>query len=261
MPVRVRCPCGNSLRVTRESLGKRVRCPVCGRFLRIAGPTGTGRSAIANAPTPAEGDDDLKLAEDIEPRRAQDRPCPACAAPVSQDARICVACGYNLVNGKQTRRRVGVFQWLKAPGKEGWRIAGLWVLFNLACSLIASRALLARFGEWNSSFKASLAIGLLLTIATIVGLWGERAWAAVLLAVQVCFGSVYAIAVLSSREFDRDPQHHDLTSTAVRVGLCVTLPVLVGYVLLLSRRNRAALVLGVLLLIVGRVAFGVLSRG
>jgi len=81
MPATIKCPCGKVLRVPDSLLGKRVKCPGCGRVLAVSGEAGQG----ARGPT-----------ESMEPAVGR---CPRCGSAIAPGTRVCVECGTDLFTG------------------------------------------------------------------------------------------------------------------------------------------------------------------
>lgn len=97
MPIKVSCQCGKQLLVKDEYAGKRVKCPNCGAILSIPQPqTQAGQSS--------EGISDLL--DDAGMRAGVNR-CPGCGAEISEDAVLCVMCGFDLRRGHRLKARVG----------------------------------------------------------------------------------------------------------------------------------------------------------
>ncbi|WP_232056265.1 zinc-ribbon domain-containing protein [Tuwongella immobilis] len=114
------CPeCEKKIRVPEENIGKKVRCPACSAVFAIKAPK-TAASAAAPAkpkpapasppppPPPAHTDDDEDndanpygvTSEDLTPR------CPHCAKELdSENAVICLHCGYNLRSRVRTEQK------------------------------------------------------------------------------------------------------------------------------------------------------------
>lgn len=130
--ISVKCKCGKTLGVKPELAGKKVKCPTCQAVLAIPaaaaiGATAYGSQAKPAAKAKAELDDlsgDMGL-DDIEPGsgnafddlgggldslldevnfKASEGPrCPECRTELTEDAVLCVKCGYNLQTGKKLK--------------------------------------------------------------------------------------------------------------------------------------------------------------
>ena len=92
----VRCPgCGKVYRWREEFAGRKVRCKQCGGVLVMpAEPPGAAGAEATQQPVAAA------LAS------PSDR-CPSCGSPINPGAVICVACGFNMKEGKQIKTDVG----------------------------------------------------------------------------------------------------------------------------------------------------------
>ncbi|MEZ6117348.1 MAG: hypothetical protein R3C28_12335 [Pirellulaceae bacterium] len=130
--ISVKCKCGKTLGVKPELAGKKVKCPTCQAVLAIpavaaVGATTSGSQAKPAAIAKPERDDlsgDMGL-DDIEPGsgnafddlgggldslldevnfKASEGPrCPECRTELTEDAVLCVKCGYNLQTGKKLK--------------------------------------------------------------------------------------------------------------------------------------------------------------
>jgi hypothetical protein len=104
MPIPVKCQCGAAFAAKDELAGKRVQCPKCKNPLAIPAPQ-----------VAAADDDDYRLEAPIEaPKPTVSifdqagmtamapgmKPCPNCEAPMSEEAVLCVKCGYHAATGK-----------------------------------------------------------------------------------------------------------------------------------------------------------------
>lgn len=91
--------CRNPIKVRDTSVGKRVKCQMCGILQRV--PTPGGAVAVADAPRPAPSP-----AAQPAPASTESTPCPECGADLAPRAVICTQCGLNLKTGKklQTKR-------------------------------------------------------------------------------------------------------------------------------------------------------------
>lgn len=97
MSIRVKCQCGKQLAVKDEYAGKRVKCPGCG-----------GAVVIPQAQPAAKDDEDgiSGLLDDVGMRAGVAR-CPGCGAEMSENAVLCVMCGFDLRRGHRVKTRVG----------------------------------------------------------------------------------------------------------------------------------------------------------
>ncbi len=130
MPIAVKCGCGKQLNVRDELAGKAIKCPDCGKVVKVAADgaskkSGTAQKPRAAAPRPAAPAarpasapsrsaparselDDLFAEEGMD--REMGKLCPACRKELPPGAVVCTKCGYNL----QTGERV-----------DGYKVAGV----------------------------------------------------------------------------------------------------------------------------------------
>lgn len=99
MPIVVQCSaCKKQFQAGDHLAGKQVKCPGCQTVLLLPG----GPAAPAAEPHPM----DELLSEEIPghrkgPAGPSQIKCPGCGTPVSQDAILCVDCGYNFRTGRK----------------------------------------------------------------------------------------------------------------------------------------------------------------
>src|SRR5579871_5049583 len=135
--ITVVCPeCGKEIQAPPEFAGKKVRCKSCGHVFaaRPAPPPGAVARAPAKAapaaPPPARGDDDE--GDDGVPYSVSTTDlahrCPECANEMeSEDAIICLHCGYNT----QTREKITTRKVHEITNADRF----LWLLPGIACAL------------------------------------------------------------------------------------------------------------------------------
>ncbi len=116
MPIRISCPCGKTLNVRDELAGKAVKCPGCGKTLKVAAAAKSGaaaptksapaskstpakKAAPSPGPSPSDGLGDLFDEEGFSEQ--VDAVCPACRAEMAGGAALCVKCGYNIETGER----------------------------------------------------------------------------------------------------------------------------------------------------------------
>jgi hypothetical protein len=106
MPIRISCPCGKSLNVRDDLAGKVVKCPGCGKPIRVksvAGPAAKPAAPIAPAGSEAASERrrmyDLFDEEGFSTQVAA--VCPACRAEMAAGAILCTKCGYNTQTGER----------------------------------------------------------------------------------------------------------------------------------------------------------------
>ena len=99
MPVRIKCPCGKLLNVKDELRGKQVKCPGCGKVLRV--PAAAAQVAAKTATPSEENDslDDLFMEEGF--NRQVAAVCPSCRAEMAAGAVLCTKCGFNKQTGQK----------------------------------------------------------------------------------------------------------------------------------------------------------------
>ncbi|MCE9534326.1 MAG: hypothetical protein K8T89_24870, partial [Planctomycetes bacterium] len=135
----IACPdCGKQLKVADNLIGKKIRCKECDGIFPVRKPKEDPvkkeskekpKNAAKPAPLPkkpADDDDDdpnqYGLAQEGEERAR----CPACVKELeSNDARICLHCGYDLL----TRKRAEVKKIYQATGEEKFK----WLLPGILC--------------------------------------------------------------------------------------------------------------------------------
>lgn len=159
MPIKVVCACKAAFAAKDELAGKTVKCPKCQQPLKIPA-AGAAPAAAAAAPRPpakpapiqrpkaSSGASSLNLGDEVERASVSDvfsdvglgkqvagtRPCPGCAAPMAQNAVICIKCGYN---AKLGRRMETVKSGGGAAGGHDGHGAGAQDLLNRAAQVIA----------------------------------------------------------------------------------------------------------------------------
>lgn len=116
MPILVKCSCGKAVNVRDELAGKAIKCPGCGKPVRVGGasapakaaPTvarpaakAPARQASAPASVAASGGLESLFAEEGFNRHVA-AVCPACRSEMAAGAVLCTKCGYN----KQTGQRL-----------------------------------------------------------------------------------------------------------------------------------------------------------
>ncbi|SMP61774.1 hypothetical protein SAMN06265222_107165 [Neorhodopirellula lusitana] len=128
MPIPIKCQCGKSLSVRDELAGKAVKCPSCGKPVRVPAASGkpaagqparrpAGAPASPARPAPARpapvaaspgfaqpassssSMDDLFAEEGM--NKTITAICPACTAEMVTGAVMCMKCGYNQQTGER----------------------------------------------------------------------------------------------------------------------------------------------------------------
>lgn len=127
MPIAVKCGCGKQLNVRDELAGKAIKCPDCGKVIKVASSGAPPQPRAAAAPRPAAPAsrhasasqpvpafrpapaaaavtarselDDLFAEEGMD--RQMGAICPACRKELPPGAVLCTKCGYNLQTGER----------------------------------------------------------------------------------------------------------------------------------------------------------------
>jgi len=108
MPIKLRCQCGTSLNAPDAAAGKAVKCPGCGKAIRV--PSSTKKQVAASAkPAPAkpgpptsktQSSDDLSdLFDEAGLSNRVEAVCPSCRAEMPATAVLCTKCGYHKESG------------------------------------------------------------------------------------------------------------------------------------------------------------------
>lgn len=120
--IAVKCECGQKFSAKPEWAGKKVKCPGCSKPIRIPSPGAKPKSAATPPPPVPEASlgglfDEVGF--NTEDGSAHKK-CPECRAAMSDDAIICIDCGYNESTGKQmeTYRPVTAADRAKRAEKE-----------------------------------------------------------------------------------------------------------------------------------------------
>ena len=153
MPIKVVCACGKGLSVKSQLAGKAVKCPGCGKPLRIPvvppePATAAGQPAGRNTRrAPSEGVERLLDEVDLK-ASATGRRCPDCRKDMQPDDLICVHCGFNTETGRKlgtrrTGRKEGpqpIGRFRAKPGRAGTqatllKVVGMLLLVGAAVYL------------------------------------------------------------------------------------------------------------------------------
>lgn len=92
--IAVKCKCGEKFAAKPELKGKTVRCPGCQNPVKIGGSRQVAVAKKKAAPAPSLTDDvfdELGIGSADGPERK----CPECKAVMSEEAILCIECGYN----------------------------------------------------------------------------------------------------------------------------------------------------------------------
>lgn len=99
--VQVTCNCGASLMAPRKAVGKRLKCPKCGKVITVPDPGSTvdrmiyalrdeeyNRPPLEQQPVPPEPQ-----------LTAKGKLCPRCNVEMAISAVFCIKCGFHLTQG------------------------------------------------------------------------------------------------------------------------------------------------------------------
>jgi len=105
---KIKCECGVSLKVPKSAVGKKAKCPKCGKVFVIAEPPPKEDSVygLSSEPDASSFLDDLASLErsgtkiDETPDEGREVRCPKCGADMLKKARTCTQCGYDKESGR-----------------------------------------------------------------------------------------------------------------------------------------------------------------
>ena len=87
--------CGKSFSAKQEWVGKTVRCPACESPIKVTVP-GKGKDSVTSKRAgPPPMDDDAFADVGLGASQGEGRRCPECRSPMSDEAILCIQCGYN----------------------------------------------------------------------------------------------------------------------------------------------------------------------
>jgi ssDNA-binding Zn-finger/Zn-ribbon topoisomerase 1 len=106
--VSVTCACGKTLKAKASLMGKAVKCPACGKGVKIGSASqrapvpkaAAGRTAAKRGGVLDELFDDAGISGHDPGAK---RRCPECKCPMDEEAIICIQCGYNEKTGKKLK--------------------------------------------------------------------------------------------------------------------------------------------------------------
>ncbi|MFK7737873.1 MAG: hypothetical protein AB8B50_17710 [Pirellulaceae bacterium] len=119
MPIKFKCPCGQTLSVSSKLAGKQGKCPKCQKAIKIPSPKGRATSSSgkaapagpkpgkvkaskhASAPSPAVGGALDSLLDDAGLIQKSGPTCPDCMTDIRPGTVICTNCGYNFESGEK----------------------------------------------------------------------------------------------------------------------------------------------------------------
>jgi predicted Zn finger-like uncharacterized protein len=156
----IACPdCGKQIKVSEEHIGRKIRCKQCDAVFPIRKPAEQtkNKSKTANPPIRNPKNEEKLRIEDEEENDPNDyglaeeqesRPrCPHCASELaSQNARICLNCGYDLM--KRTR---AVSKAVYEPTKEerfNWLLPGILCAVGFVSVIVISILIMSFTEGW-----------------------------------------------------------------------------------------------------------------
>jgi len=115
MPIKLRCQCGKTLNAPDSTAGKRVKCPGCGKAIRVpasgsaAHPKATAPRGQAK-PAPSLSEDLGSLFDEEGFSATVEAVCPSCRAEMTANAVLCTKCGYHKESGEQleSHKTIGI---------------------------------------------------------------------------------------------------------------------------------------------------------
>ncbi len=108
MPIKIRCQCGKALNAPDSAAGKAVKCPGCGKPLRVPAAAGASGSAVGRKPSAtkpqakpvAAANNDIGSLFDEEGFSSQvEAICPSCRVEMPANAVLCTKCGFHKETG------------------------------------------------------------------------------------------------------------------------------------------------------------------
>lgn len=112
MPIPIKCQCGKALKVKDELAGKAVKCPGCGKAIRVgaagaaaapkpaAKPAPVTPAPVTPAPATAVGGGMDALFDEAGFSQHVAAVCPSCRVEMDAGAVFCTKCGYNKETGE-----------------------------------------------------------------------------------------------------------------------------------------------------------------
>ena len=213
--------CGQKMKVPPEYAGKKVRCKGCQQTLRVpaarqepvaaasgVGLSAAGRSASDDFLSSSSSSSGIDLAElaameakapvgvvqhDPNAYPQGKQPCPSCGAPCSEEAKLCVQCGFQFDAGKKLRTKktsdkvasrvsggASAGPTFTAEPKWGTVIAGLFCIVFGICVMVMdfnpgedSRGTFAKVLSWLYAVGGAwVAGGLLIVAGLVTAYWG-----------------------------------------------------------------------------------------
>ncbi len=142
------CPdCGKQIKVSEQVFGKKVRCKECQTVFPVDKSRATPVKPPASAKAkPADDEDDgnpYALASD-DTGMAR---CPHCVKPLeSNDARVCLNCGYDLVS--RTHHKTKAVYEATGEDKFKWLLPGILCAVGVVILVTASIIIMVKTTKW-----------------------------------------------------------------------------------------------------------------
>ena len=100
MPIRVSCQCGKALNVQDAMAGKAVKCPGCGKVIRVPGGQGAPAAAAPAAAQPIIDNTMSDMFDEEGFGTEVAAACPSCGKEMAANAVLCTKCGYHKETGQ-----------------------------------------------------------------------------------------------------------------------------------------------------------------
>ncbi len=108
--IAVKCKCGEKFAAKPELMGKTVRCPSCQDPVKIGGKRKDAPAKKKSEAAPVGLTDDVFDEMGIGSADGPERKCPECKAIMSEEAILCIDCGYNENLGRKMQVKRPVTQ-------------------------------------------------------------------------------------------------------------------------------------------------------
>lgn len=188
MPIRVNCPCGQSLNVPDQLAGKMVKCPKCQKGVGVPGqgvpaaakpaaakPAASSKPAASGQGASGGNDALAGLFDQAGLTKREGTFCPACDKPLAPGTAICVGCGFHLEQGTKisgfqveskefgNRRLVEAAEMMKREAETEKRLIGAgmpwWMILGIVSGLVVMIAAVAiRMDASTSGTESSIPI-------------------------------------------------------------------------------------------------------
>jgi DNA-directed RNA polymerase subunit M/transcription elongation factor TFIIS len=132
--IEISCPeCHKQIKAAPELQGKKVRCKGCGHVFPIPAPDKPGKEAkpaVVMVAKKGDDDDDVTAYAVAKEESTALPRCPHCALEMeSEDAVVCIHCGYNTLNRQRMMTRKTYET--TAGDRLGWLMPGFLSLFAI----------------------------------------------------------------------------------------------------------------------------------